>query len=87
MRQRPVDSRINNGGTADVVRIGLQQRLESGQGFSGGEGLASSRVLGSATQGHDRGAATLGADLDLKIPLEVAKGSYRATLTITALAG
>jgi hypothetical protein len=56
-------------------------------GFTSGDGLAASRVLGAATQGHDRGEATLGADLDLKIPVDVAKGSYRATLTITALAG
>ena len=56
-------------------------------GFDAGTGLSESRVLGSATQGHDRGAALLGADLDLKLPIETAKGSYRATLTVTALAG
>ncbi|MFI7606324.1 fibronectin type III domain-containing protein [Micromonospora sp. NPDC049366] len=50
-----------------------------------GQGLAVSRGLGAADQGHARGKATLGADLDLKFPNEVAKGSYRATLTITAL--
>ncbi|TDC31111.1 metallophosphoesterase family protein [Micromonospora sp. 15K316] len=50
-----------------------------------GQGLAISRGLGSADQGHARGTAKLGADLDLKFPNEVAKGSYRATLTITAL--
>jgi len=50
-------------------------------------GLSVSRVLGSAAQGHDKGEATLGADLSLKIPSEVAKGSYRTTLTLTALAG
>jgi hypothetical protein len=56
-------------------------------GFDGGTGLSVSRVLGSAAQGHDKGAALLGADLDLKLPTETAKGSYRATLTVTALAG
>ncbi|SBT54260.1 Calcineurin-like phosphoesterase [Micromonospora narathiwatensis] len=50
-----------------------------------GAGLSVSRGLGWATQGHPRGTAKLGADLDLKIPGSVEKGSYRATLTITAL--
>lgn len=56
-------------------------------GFGGGTGLSESRVLGAAEQGHARGQALLGADLDLKLPTETAKGSYRATLTVTALAG
>lgn len=50
-----------------------------------GQGLAVSRGLGSADQGHPRGTAKLGADLDLKVPDSVQKGGYRATLTITAL--
>ncbi|MET9874354.1 metallophosphoesterase family protein [Actinacidiphila glaucinigra] len=50
-----------------------------------GQGLSVSRGLGSAEQGHPRGSAKLGADLDLKIPDSVEKGGYRATLTITAL--
>ncbi|WP_431947062.1 fibronectin type III domain-containing protein [Actinacidiphila sp. bgisy167] len=50
-----------------------------------GKGLSDSRGLGSAEQGHPRGSAKLGADLDLKIPDSVTKGGYRATLTITAL--
>ncbi|PFG18161.1 calcineurin-like phosphoesterase family protein [Propionicimonas paludicola] len=51
-----------------------------------GKGLSISRVLGSTTQGHDRGSAVLGADLDLKVPeLSADEGAYRATLTITAL--
>ncbi len=50
-----------------------------------GKGLSVSRGLGSAEQGHARGKAKLGAGLDLKIPDTVAKGGYRATLTITAL--
>jgi hypothetical protein len=54
-------------------------------GYDGGTGLSVSRGLGSATQGHDKGTAKLGADLDLKVPGDVEKGSYRATLTITAL--
>lgn len=51
----------------------------------GGTGLSVSRPLAGAPQGHPRGEARVGADLDLKIPDSVAKGSYRATLTITAL--
>ncbi|GAA4171708.1 metallophosphoesterase family protein [Gryllotalpicola koreensis] len=54
-------------------------------GFDGGDGLSVSRTLGTAGQGHERGTAKLGAGLDLKIPTEVSKGSYRGTLTITAL--
>ncbi|MEU1619668.1 metallophosphoesterase family protein [Streptomyces sp. NPDC005722] len=50
-----------------------------------GQGLSVSRGLGTAEQGHPRGSAKLGADLDLKIPDSVEKGGYRATLTITAL--
>ncbi|MFF2526386.1 fibronectin type III domain-containing protein [Streptomyces liangshanensis] len=50
-----------------------------------GKGLSVARGLGSAAQGHPRGTARLGADLDLKIPDSVEKGGYRATLTITAL--
>ncbi|WP_446039298.1 fibronectin type III domain-containing protein [Streptomyces sp. SID1121] len=50
-----------------------------------GKGLSIARGLGSAEQGHPRGSARLGADLDLKIPDSVQKGGYRATLTITAL--
>jgi len=56
-------------------------------GFDGGAGLSVDRVLGAALQGHDKGEALLGADLDLKLPTETKNGSYRATLTITALAG
>jgi hypothetical protein len=54
-------------------------------GYDGGDGLSVSRTLGTAGQGHVRGTAKLGADLDLKIPETIDKGSYRATLTITAL--
>jgi hypothetical protein len=50
-----------------------------------GKGLSVSSGLGAAEQGHPRGGAKLGADLDLKIPDSIAKGSYRTTLTITAL--
>jgi hypothetical protein len=54
-------------------------------GYDQGLGLSVSRGLGSADAGHPRGTATLGADLALKIPSTIDKGSYRTTLTITAL--
>jgi len=54
-------------------------------GFSGGAGLSVSRSLGAAAPNHPVGSATLGADLDLKIPLDVAKGNYRSRLTLTAI--
>lgn len=56
-------------------------------GFDGGKGLSIDRVLGSGAQDHPKGEALLGANLDLKLPVDTAKGSYRATLTLTALAG
>ncbi|MFT4305677.1 MAG: metallophosphoesterase family protein [Microbacterium sp.] len=56
-------------------------------GLDGSDGLSTSRVLGSAAQGHLRGSALLSADLDLLLPIDTEKGSYRATLTLTALAG
>ncbi|MFJ3670256.1 fibronectin type III domain-containing protein [Streptomyces sp. NPDC090106] len=65
---------------------GAQAGASVASGYDdGGDGLAVSRGLGSAVQGHARGTAKLGADLDLKIPDSVEKGGYRATLTITAL--
>jgi len=54
-------------------------------GFDGGDGLSVSSTLGSAASGHERGSARLGADLLLKLPVDVTKGTYTATLTLTAL--
>ncbi|PJJ55297.1 putative alpha-1,2-mannosidase [Compostimonas suwonensis] len=54
-------------------------------GFESGDGLSASSTLGSAGSGHALGSAILGADLDLRFPLEVADGTYQATLTLTAL--
>ncbi|QAY62737.1 metallophosphoesterase family protein [Xylanimonas allomyrinae] len=51
----------------------------------GGAGLSVSSTLASAVAGHDRGTGRLGADLDLKVPGDVADGTYTATLTLTAL--
>ncbi|MEP7764227.1 phosphatase PAP2 family protein [Sanguibacter sp. 25GB23B1] len=54
-------------------------------GFLGGEGLSTSATLGYASLGHALGSATLGAGLDLKIPVDVSDGTYTATITLTAL--
>lgn len=54
-------------------------------GFTGGDGLSESSTLGHAGNGHTSGSALLGAELDLKIPVDVTTGTYQATLTITAL--
>jgi hypothetical protein len=55
-------------------------------GFVSGNGLKSASLLASAPSGHAvGGTATLGADLDLRIPQDTAPGTYSATLTITAL--
>ncbi|QAY58983.1 metallophosphoesterase family protein [Microbacterium protaetiae] len=56
-------------------------------GYDRGDGLSVSRTLGAAKKGHERGTATIGADLHLKLPNQIDKGSYRATLTLTGLAG
>lgn len=65
---------------------GAQANAQVLSGFADqGQGLSVSRGLSWADQGHPRGSAKIGADLDLQIPDSVAKGSYRATLTITAL--
>jgi hypothetical protein len=54
-------------------------------GFDGGSGLSDSSTLGHAAVGHELGSALLGADLDLKLPIDATDGTYRATLTLTAL--
>lgn len=54
-------------------------------GFTSGSGLADSRTLGAATGGHAGGSATLGAALDLQLPLSTPAGDYTGTLTITAV--
>jgi len=55
-------------------------------GFVSGDGLSVSQNLGNAETGHPTGSAQLGADLDLKLPIDVTDGTYQATLTLTALA-
>ena len=54
-------------------------------GFVAGDGLSVPATLGSAPDGHEKGSALLGADLDLQVPVTVGDGTYRATLVLTAL--
>jgi hypothetical protein len=54
-------------------------------GITSGNGLTDSSTLASASAGHPTGSASLGADLDLRLPVDTTPGSYTATLTITAL--
>jgi len=54
-------------------------------GFEGGDGLSAASTLGSAATGHARGSAKLGAGLDLQIPADATDGTYKATVTLTAL--
>ena len=54
-------------------------------GYPTGNGLADPSVLAAAPAAHAPGTATIGADLDLRLPADTTPGSYTATLTITAL--
>ena len=54
-------------------------------GLLAGNGLLSPSLLASAPSGHPKGSATVGADLDLRLPTSTPGGTYTATLTITAL--
>jgi len=54
-------------------------------GFDEGEGLKQARTLARADEGHARGASVVGAELDLKLPLDTPRGTYTATITLTAL--
>ncbi|GAB3512930.1 hypothetical protein [Phytohabitans suffuscus] len=54
-------------------------------GIDAGNGLTESSTLAAASGGHAAGTASVGADLDLRLPAETPAGSYTATLTITAL--
>jgi surface-anchored protein len=54
-------------------------------GFSAGNGIADSSVLGTAPAGSGRGTARLGAGLQLELPTSTPAGTYTATLTLTAI--
>ncbi len=66
--------------------IGAVPGATVASGITSGNGLRSSSVLASAPAGHALGSATLGADLDLRLPPETAVGTYTALLTLTAVA-
>ncbi|MDG4792754.1 hypothetical protein [Micromonospora sp. WMMD1082] len=53
--------------------------------ITGGAGLSESSALATAPNGHASGTASIGADLDLRLPVDTAPGSYTTILTITAL--
>jgi hypothetical protein len=54
-------------------------------GLTSGNGLTDASTLASATTGHETGSATIGAALDLQVPVTTPPGTYTATLTLTAL--
>ncbi len=54
-------------------------------GLTSGNGLKDASVLGHAPAGHVAGSSLLGALLELALPVDVADGTYRGTLTLTAL--
>ena len=54
-------------------------------GLTTGDGLAVTSLLATVPEGHGRGVARLGADLQLRLPAESPVGSYVATLTLTAI--
>lgn len=54
-------------------------------GFDSGDGLSAAAMLASADAGHGLGSALVGADLQLKLPIDATAGTYQATLTLTAL--
>ncbi len=53
--------------------------------LSGGTGLTTGCVLGSAPAGAGRGTAQLDAGLRLELPTDTAPGTYAATPTLTAI--
>jgi surface-anchored protein len=77
------------GWSPEVLSQAAGQGVEPGavvpSGFEGGDGLATSRGLGSAPSGDGLGTARLGAGLALQLPTQTPPGEYTATLTLTAI--
>jgi len=77
------------GWTPEVITEGAG--AQAGGAISGAAdgpnaGLSASQTLAFANSGHPRGEATVGADLALKVPVDlVGQETYNATLTLTAL--
>jgi hypothetical protein len=75
------------GWTPSVVSAGAGATAGTpvASGIDTGNGLADSAVLGQATAGHAKGTGSVGADLDLRVPVTTAPGTYSTTLTLTVL--
>lgn len=60
--------------------------VTAGSGVTAGSpGLKSPAPLAAAAANHGAGTTVLGADLDLRVPVDTAAGSYSSTLTVTLL--
>lgn len=64
---------------------GATAGAEVPSGIVSGDGLTVPSVLASAPSGHASGTASIGANLDLRLPVDTAAGEYSTVLTITAL--
>jgi hypothetical protein len=71
--------------TVTTAGAGATPGAQVTSGFFSGDGLKTSRTLASAPAAHAGGSATVGADLDLRLPISTPAGSYSAVLTITAM--
>lgn len=75
----------NLGWTPSVGSTSVGQVVTAGDPVAPGVGLASARTLAASAPGVSRGAATLGADLALRVPVTVAAGTYTSVLTLTVI--
>ncbi|CAM3732881.1 choice-of-anchor M domain-containing protein [Kibdelosporangium persicum] len=77
------------GWTPAVLSASASQTVTAGpqvaSGFTAGNGLATWSQLGTAPAGAGRGTAQLGAELTLEAPADLAPGTYRAMLILTAI--
>jgi surface-anchored protein len=77
------------GWTPTVLSASTNQTVTAGpqvaSGFTTGNGLATWSQLGTAAAGAGRGTAQLGAGLSLEAPADLAPGTYRALLILTAI--
>lgn len=64
-------------------RAGLTAGDARPSALSGGEGLAVPGTLASATPEGRTGQATIGADLQLDVPVDTAPGEYKGTLSLS----
>ncbi|MDP9814761.1 WxL domain-containing protein [Spirilliplanes yamanashiensis] len=73
------------GWTPKVLTTATGQTVAAGGAVPAGTGLKAAAPLATAAAGKGRGTATLGADLQLRLPTTTLPGSYTATLTLTAI--